>query len=39
MSKEELDTLFAERLSELIHNSNYNLSDMEEAVGNRSYYF
>lgn len=33
MSKEELDTLFAERLSELIHNSNYNLSDMEEAVG------
>ena len=36
MSKEELDTLFAERLSELIHNSNYNLSDMEEAVGKTS---
>lgn len=33
MSKEELDTLFAKRLSELITNSNYNLSDMEESVG------
>lgn len=36
MSKEELDTVFAERLSELIHNSNYILSDMEEAVGKTS---
>lgn len=36
MSKEELDILFAERLSELIHNSNYILSDMEEAVGKTS---
>ena len=36
MSKEELDILFAERLSELIHSSNYILSDMEEAVGKTS---
>lgn len=36
MSKEELDTVFAERLSELIHNSNYILSDMEESVGKTS---
>lgn len=33
MSKEELDTIFAERLSELIHSGKYVLSDMEEAVG------
>ena len=36
MSKEELDTLFAERLSELIHSSSYILSDMEESVGKTS---
>lgn len=36
MSKEELDTLFAERLSDLIHNSSYILSDMEETVGKTS---
>lgn len=36
MSKEELDILFAERLSELIHGSNYILSDMEESVGKTS---
>lgn len=36
MNNKDLDILFAERLSELIHNSNYSLSDLEDAVGKTS---
>ena len=31
-----MDELFSKRLSELIKNSNYILSDMEEAVGKKA---
>lgn len=36
MAKDDLDNIFSERLSDLIQNSNYILSDMEETVGKTS---